>query len=481
METNPDTVPSTVTEEEKKLLEIPHAQTPDKDKKPNEPVKKLPPDGGYGWVVLAASFSISIILDAIMYSWGILLEPIKDYYEVNNQKANLLTSIYTGFFLISGPLVSGLIDQFGCRVAIMGGAFVTSLMFFISVFSPNIYVMYITIGFVGGVSTGVFYLASLIIIPEYFDKKKGIATGITMAGSGIGFFVGPPILEKTIKAYGWKITMAGCGAAILVNAFIGILSKPLNPSKSSLKLNKKKEKKIVEQVNVEIMSGSIVSLKKVEDEQSFFIGLIKEMTNFSLLRQNWKFTLITLSNFAIFTGYFIPFIFVKKIAGLNNIPNPAYFISIIGVVNIPGRLLSGFLADKRWLKPVTYNTLAALIGVVPLMLHDCYLQKYYWTQCLFATLYALSTSGLVTLCTPYLCDIVGLEKFGNAMGIVNLFRGVGCFIGPYIGGLIADKYSMVKSFYFCGGCYFVGFIFSAAVSFSKDKKSTKTDAEAVEK
>ena len=39
-----------------------------------------------------------------------------------------------------------------------------------------------------------------------------------------------------------------------------------------------------------------------------------------------------------------------------------------------------------------------------------------------------------SLTTAYLLDIVPLDRFGNATGIINLFRGFGCFIGPYIGG-----------------------------------------------
>ena len=38
------------------------------------------------------------------------------------------------------------------------------------------------------------------------------------------------------------------------------------------------------------------------------------------------------------------------------------------------------------------------------------------------------------LSNPYLVEIVGMEKFSNGMGIINLFRGFGCFSGPYIGG-----------------------------------------------
>ncbi len=173
-----------------------------------------------------------------MYSFGILQQAIKDYYVISNQSANMLTSLYTGFFLLSGPLVSGIVNQFGCRVAIICGAVVTSLMFGLSALAPKIYYMYVSLGIIGGVSTGIFYIASLLIIAEYFDKKKGIATGITMAGSGIGFFVGPPIMEYLIKAYGWKVTICACASLILVNAFIGILSKPLNPPKSQIKFGR---------------------------------------------------------------------------------------------------------------------------------------------------------------------------------------------------------------------------------------------------
>lgn len=249
-------------DENKNFLEVP--SYPDaQQKNATEPVLKPPPDGGYGWVILAASFTISFILDAIMYSFGILLGAIKDYFVISNKSANLLTSLYTGFFLLCGPLVAGLVKQFGCQVAIIGGAFVTSLMYFVSIFSPNIYMMYMTIGVVGGISTGIMYISSLIIIAEYFQEKRGIATGITMAGSGIGFFVGPPLFKWLIKNYDWKVTTIACAGCLFLNCLIGILSKPLNPPKSSFSFSRKKKQEVfVEEINVEIMSGSIVSLSK---------------------------------------------------------------------------------------------------------------------------------------------------------------------------------------------------------------------------
>jgi hypothetical protein len=39
-----------------------------------------------------------------------------------------------------------------------------------------------------------------------------------------------------------------------------------------------------------------------------------------------------------------------------------------------------------------------------------------------------------SLTSVYLVELVGLEKLTNSTGIISLFRGLGCVIGPYIGG-----------------------------------------------
>jgi MFS family permease len=72
----------------------------------------------------------------------------------------------------------------GCKIVIIFGAFISSLCYIGMLMSPNIYLAILFYGFFNGVACGMLYLATIIAIPEYFEKKKGIATGITMAGSG---------------------------------------------------------------------------------------------------------------------------------------------------------------------------------------------------------------------------------------------------------------------------------------------------------
>lgn len=78
-----------------------------------------------------------------MYSFGIILNEIKLDLNVRDELANLLSSFNTGLLFCSGPVVAGLANQFGYRIVVMGGAAITSLMFILTTFSPNMYVFFL--------------------------------------------------------------------------------------------------------------------------------------------------------------------------------------------------------------------------------------------------------------------------------------------------------------------------------------------------
>jgi len=460
-------------------------QLDSKETERKNPNKKPIPDGGYGWVVLIASFLISFTLDGIMYSFGIIIKPLQSHYKANNEQTGLITSFNTGFLFCSGPIVAGLSNTFGCRTVVMGGAVVTSILYFLCVFSPSIYAIMALYGVLGGVSTGCTYIASLIIIAEYFDKKIGIATGITMAGSGLGSFVLPPLIEYLIKHYDWKFTLSVCAGGILICCIFGAFLRPLNPKSTSNKsVELKNMNKTLQDENeldstnnfkvVQSFMGSQLSINKkklpLHQRNKFLrlsIEILKEMTNFKLLTENMSFLLITLSNFILFTGYFLPFLYLIKIADANDIENSSVLISIIGITNIPFRMAFGFIADRRIITPVNLNTLSVAVATVPFFFYELVLQHDIYRQAVFAFLFAVGTAGMNSLTTAYLVDLVGLEKFSNATGIINLFRGFGCFIGPFIGGLIADKLRMIDTFYFSGICFVVGLALTCMVSFGE--------------
>lgn len=54
------------------------------------------------------------------------------------------------------------------------------------------------------------YLPSIVMVGYYFDKKRALATGIAVCGSGIGTFVFAPLGSFLVEEYGWR----GCNIII---------------------------------------------------------------------------------------------------------------------------------------------------------------------------------------------------------------------------------------------------------------------------
>jgi len=85
----------------------------------------------------------------------------------------------------------------------------------------------LTYGVMGGFGAGCIYLPSVVICGYYFEKKRALATGIGVCGSGVGCFVFAPFANYLLKAYGWKGTNLIFAGLFLNCAIFGALMRPL--------------------------------------------------------------------------------------------------------------------------------------------------------------------------------------------------------------------------------------------------------------
>ena len=61
-----------------------------------------PPDGGWGWVIVASSLVCNIIVDGIGYTFGILLLEFVDFFHASKSKVSLIGSLQVGMYLCVG-------------------------------------------------------------------------------------------------------------------------------------------------------------------------------------------------------------------------------------------------------------------------------------------------------------------------------------------------------------------------------------------
>ncbi|XP_045207404.2 monocarboxylate transporter 13-like isoform X2 [Mercenaria mercenaria] len=196
----------------------------------------VPPDGGWGWVITLSSFMIGVIVDGIAFTFGIFFIEFQDYFGANKSTTSSINSVLTGTYLSIGPIAGALTNIFGCRKVAMAGAIITSISFFVCTFSPNVNVMIVLYGFCGGTGFGLMYLPAIVMVGYYFDKRRALATGIAVCGSGIGSFAFAPLSEALLSRYSWKGAMWILSAISLNGLVFAALFRPLEYTDTSLEL-----------------------------------------------------------------------------------------------------------------------------------------------------------------------------------------------------------------------------------------------------
>lgn len=194
-------------------------------------------DGGFGWVVVLASFLVNVVVDGIIFTVGDILLPIwVKEFRCSNASAALVISILSGSYLLVGPLASALTNMIGCRSVVIAGALLSSLGFITSAIATEIYFLYISFGLIGGVGFGLMYLPSIVIISQYFSIKRSMATGIAVAGSGIGttiFSIANPFVMDVLGD-NWRffvVFLAFVSFTVILNSFA---FKPVKPSEEQV-------------------------------------------------------------------------------------------------------------------------------------------------------------------------------------------------------------------------------------------------------
>lgn len=202
-----------------------------------------PPDGGWGWVVVAASFVVNLIADGITFSFGVIFVEFLNYFGENRGTTAWVGGLFMAMPLLSGPIASFLTDRYGCRKVTVFGALLVSIGFIISSQANSMAVLCITFGVLAGFGLSLCYVASVVIVAYYFDKKRSFATGLAVCGSGIGTFIFAPLIQKLLEEYGWRGTTLILAGLFLNMVVCGCLMRDLPWTSEKQKSLAKERKK----------------------------------------------------------------------------------------------------------------------------------------------------------------------------------------------------------------------------------------------
>lgn len=189
-----------------------------------DPKPKIP-DGGWGWMIVLSSLVISLIQDGISFSFGTLYTEFVEEFQASKSSTSWIGSLFLSVPLMTGPLMSALVDKYGCRAMTILGGFVSAGGFILSYFAKSVVVMYLTFGVISGMGLGLTYITAVVSIAFWFDKKRNLAVGLGACGTGIGTFVYAPFTTMLIFEYGWRWTVILLAGTLLNMCVCGALMR----------------------------------------------------------------------------------------------------------------------------------------------------------------------------------------------------------------------------------------------------------------
>lgn len=170
------------------------------------------------WLVAAAAIVTQICLGAV-YGWSVFVAPLVTSTGWTLTQVSLTFTLAIAFLGV-GTIVGGLWqDRSGPRpvatlAGLLYGAGYLLAGWFVS--ERSLGGLYFSYGVLGGVGMGMGYITPVATLTKWFPDRRGLMTGVAVAGYGAGALVMSPFAARSIAARGVPATFEILGVVYLV-------------------------------------------------------------------------------------------------------------------------------------------------------------------------------------------------------------------------------------------------------------------------
>ena len=366
----------------------------------------------YGYVVVIAGFLILVSMYGTLYSFGVFFKPVLAEFGW----ARAMTSgAYSLCFLLSGALAMAagrLSDRFGPTAVMSCSGLLLGLGYFLTSKMSTLWELYLYYGVIVGIGMGGGIAPSLSTVARWFIRRRGLMTGMTVAGTAAGTLVSPLIANRLISAYSWRtsFTIISVAVFVLVTGLAQLLIR--NPEKMGL-----------------MPYGAETGLDEGKNCNTAGLSLQEAVRT----AQFWLLLVIY-----VCAGFFVQVVIVHIVihaTGLGISPvNAASVLSIVGVGSLAGRVMGGSVSDRFGNKSTTVAAFILMGAGFTWLLAA----RHLWMLYLFAILFGLAYGEILCMMSLLPADLFGLKSQGAILGIVVFASTLGGGLGPIAAGAIFD-------------------------------------------
>ena len=392
------------------------------------------------WIILGAIL-IQLCLGAI-YAWSVFTAPLKEAGWTVAETQYVFTAGLVSFALVM-VIAGRLMPKYGPRkLAIAGGVVLGTGYLLASVQGgTSFWSVLIGVGFIGGAGIGLAYVVPIAVGMRWFPDKKGLITGLAVAGFGFGAMLWVKLAGawgNLIANVGLGTTFAVYGIVFLTVVLIGGLWMVFPPE------NWRPQGYDPDQAGGAAASG----------DGDFTSGEMLRTVPFYLILLTFAISasagLMTIGLMKLFPMQALTASGMDR-AAASAVAGTAMAV-FFSLANGIGRILWGALSDRIGRKTAIILMMASQ-GVVVLLFQFMAGSEY--LLYLGATIIGFNFGGNFALFPTVTADTFGAKHIGQNYGWVFLAYGIGGIIGPVLGGKLGDLNNYPLAFTICGTLCFV--------------------------
>jgi len=373
----------------------------------------------YGWIVVGVTFLALLGAAGVRSTPGVLMIPLEREFGWTRATVSFAVSLNIFLYGLAGPFVAGLMDRLGIRrvmvtslALVVTGVGLTTLM-------TASWQLALLWGVVVGLGTGTMTtVLGAMVANRWFTERRGFVLGLLTASSATGQLLFLPLLASMVVHLGWRsavLLAAGVGLAVL--PLVALLMRD-DPRDIGLRpFGERADAPATPRPPRATASAPLVGLA---------LGL--RSRDFCLLAGS--FFICGLSTNGLIGTHLIP---ASMEHGIPEV-TAASLLASIGVLDIVGTTVSGWLSDRRdnrYLLCWYYGLRGLSLLFLPYAFGSAYLGL-----AAFAVFYGLDWVATVPPTVRLAADTFGRENVGIMFGWIAASHQLGAATAAYGGGLL---------------------------------------------
>ena len=360
------------------------------------------------WVVVGAVSGLFVCNGPVLsFTFGIFLKPIMADMGWDRGTASFALAVGGVASALMVPVLGWMMDRWSIRRVALPGIVIYAGFLWLLGLSPHSFVIFtLLFALAEGASAIQTPLGYAKAIAAWFDRRRGLALGIAMAGIGFGGFVMPQLSQYLIDRVGWRGAYASLGLLTLVVAFpaVALWIREPRPGEGERRSSA---------MTAAALPG-LTAREAVRTARFWLMGA--------------AFFLVAISvNGTV--AHVAPLLTDKGVSTAQ----AAATMGVFGLATMSGRLLAGWLADRIFapyvatvffLAPIAaFLFLATAAGVLPVV---------------GVILLGLGLGTKIDLIAFLVSRYFGQRAFGTLYGYCFMIFGLGSSSGRFVLGYVYD-------------------------------------------